>query len=565
MSERVQLLADFLERHGADEKVFFLPADASSRYYGRGGYQGKSCIVMDAPPSPATRTKEFIAIADLLRSHGLAAPEVFVADQDQGFLLLEDLGAESFSDHAATLELYSLAYEAIEALQTRVTEDPEISPAYDTATMKKELLLFRHWYCPAAGLNLPSEVWKKFDSLTDKSLAEIATLPQRFVLRDCHVDNFLYRADQTGLARCGILDFQDGGWGCALYDVTSLVFDARRDVPVEIQEKILCRHAKFLGISVQDYHKHAAFLIMQRALKVLGIFARLNARDGKGQYLAHLERCWQQIMQVAECLPDWFDWLVNHMPIKKPVLSPMLPPDTAMFFAAGQGTRMGALGQNTPKPLLEVAGKSLIKRGQDNMRTHGVSRFIVNAHHHADQVSAHFQDAEDSQVIIETTRLETGGGVRNALPMIKRDVFWVVNGDSLWQGDLEQNHLNDALQKIIAGSEATTYQESGFALLLLIDDAHWQAESAPANFVFSDDSHTILERATGDVGYGYSGVMLLHRGAIFNEPIEYFSLNRVFDDLIDSKRLFGLVVDWDFYHVGTPEALTWANKAFVRG
>ena len=194
----------------------------------------------------------------------------------------------------------------------------------------------------------------------------------------------------------------------------------------------------------------------------------------------------------------------------------MLPPDTAMFFAAGQGTRMGALGQATPKPLLEVVGQSLIKRGVDNMRrTHGVSRFIINAHHHADQVSAHFQDAKDSQVIIDTTRLVTAGGVRNALPMIGRDMFWVVIGDSLWKGHVEQSQINDALRGILQGSEATTYQESGFALLLLVEPSNWQGEEAPADFVFSDDDNSAtLKRAGGDVGYGYSGVMLLHLSLI---------------------------------------------------
>ena len=320
LSNRAELLANFLDHHGAEKKVSWLPADASSRYYGRGRYQGKNCIVMDAPPNAATRTTEFIAISDLLRNHGLAAPEVFAADTEQGFLVLEDLGTELFSDHAASEELYSLAYENIEALQARVTQDPKISSAYGIAAMKKELLLFRHWYCPAAGLTLSSEAWKKFDSLSDQYLAQIAHLPQRFVLRDCHVDNFLYRPEQSDLARCGILDFQDGGWGSALYDVTSLVFDARRDVPTEIQEKILRRHAEFLNVPWQDYQRAAAFLVMQRALKVLGIFTRLNVRDGKGRYLVHLERCWQQIIQVAEVMRDWYNWFGAHIPVKKPTL-----------------------------------------------------------------------------------------------------------------------------------------------------------------------------------------------------------------------------------------------------
>ena len=561
MHDRHHAIVKFLAAHGVDTDVAWLPADASTRRYGRLEYQGRSCVLMDAPPNAATRTTEFIAIAKLLRQSGLSAPEIFADDSDQGLLLLEDLGAELFSVHPTTQALYDLAYGCIEALQARIVENPHIAPAYDSVVMQKELLLFRHWYCPAVGIALSDPAWAQFDALVQQYQAKIAALPQRFVLRDCHVDNFLYRPAESGLAQCGILDFQDGGWGSALYDVTSLVFDARRDVPRAIQVQILRRHADFLGISWYEYQPAAAYLVLQRALKVLGIFTRLNVRDGKGSYLVHLARCWQQVMQSCALLPDWQDWCQGYLPDEMPQPYPMLPPDSAILLAAGKGSRMGVLGQKTPKPLLEVAGTSIIKRGQTNMQKFGVERFVVNAHHHADQVVQHFQHHGATQVLVEAECLETGGGVRNALPLIDRDLFWVMNGDSLWQDLAKQNGIHEAVATILQNNtEIQTYQDCGFALLLLIAPENWQGKDVTADFVLCDDG--TVQRATDSLGYGYSGVMLLHRAAIASEPVEYFSLNRVFDRLIARKRLFGLSVDWRFYHVGTPEALEQANQAF---
>lgn len=561
MTERTELLNRFLQHHGMDTEVAWLPADASSRRYGRVDYQGRNCVLMDAPPNPATRTPEFIAIAGFLREQGLTAPEIYCSDVRHGFIVLEDLGRDLFSSYPASKKLYDLAYRCIEALQARVPEDPKIAPAFDTVVMTQELRLFRDWYIPAAGIVLSDAVWQEFDVLVQKYQAQVAALPQRFVLRDCHVDNFLYRPQQTGLAQCGILDFQDGGWGSALYDVTSLVFDARRDVPEVIQEAILRRHAKFLQVSWRDYAPAAYYLVLQRALKVLGIFTRLNVRDGKGSYLAHLERCWRQIGQSCRDLPDWQAWMSAHLATEKPALYPMLPVDTAMLLAAGQGTRMGALGRTTPKPLLEVAGKSIIKRGEANMRKAGVSRFIVNAHHCSEQVVRHFQGHEDTQVIVEAERLETGGGVRNALGRIKRDLFWVVNGDSLLQGEDLAGQVHDAISNIIRrNAEIVRYADCGFGLLLLVAKADWKGADFKADFTFCADG--VLRRAVDDRGYGYSGVMLLHRAAIASEPIEFFSLNRVFDRLMARQRLFGVVLRGQFYHVGTPEALEQANTVF---
>ena len=136
MTDRATFLAEFL--HDADSNVTWLPADASTRRYGRLQVQNRNCIIMDAPPSPATRTTEFLAIAKLLRQYGLAAPEVYKADTEQGFLLLEDFGTALFSDlldDETTENLYGLAYGCIEALQARITTDPKIAPAYDSAVM----------------------------------------------------------------------------------------------------------------------------------------------------------------------------------------------------------------------------------------------------------------------------------------------------------------------------------------------------------------------------------------------------------------------------------------------
>lgn len=251
-------------------------------------------------------------------------------------------------------------------------------------------------------------------------------------------------------------------------------------------------------------------------------------------------------------------------------MHPVYPVDTAMLLAAGQGCRMGALGKATPKPLLNVAGTSIITRGQQQFRKAGVKRFVINAHHRADQVVAHFATLPDSQVIAETERLETGGGIRHALSAIGRELFWIMNGDSLWNAVDPQSlgQLIFIFHKTIQNIDCKSYHACASAMLLLIPLHNWQGKDGRADFCFVDVSPGVICRATPETpsgdGLGYAGVMLMHRAAIAAERVECFSLNRIFDQLIAGKRLYGVAVDWQFYHVGTPEALEQADGVFLR-
>lgn len=573
--KRTAIIAEFLRKCAIFEMPEWLPADASMRRYGRVSRAGEAAIVMDAPPHPSTKTREYIAISGLLRDLGICAAEIYAADPQRGVLLLQNLGTETFTswleiEPERGEELYTLAYEVLEVLQSKLQKNPEICPDFDGDVLKQELRVFRDWYCPAAGIVLTSQAWQEFDALVEDAHRQLKALPQRFVLRDCHVDNFIFRSDQQGLARCGVLDFQDGGWGCVLYDVTSLLFDARRDVPETLQKRLMQRHANFLHLDWVDYQRMASYLVFQRALKVLGVFVRLNVRDGKGQYIQHLSRCWQHVATALRHLPEWQQWFRDHLPwdyshVEK--FHPAFPVDTAMLLAAGKGTRMGKVARTTPKPLLPIAGKPLIEHTQETLRRQGITRFVVNGHHLSAQIERFFDGDEKTTVVLEEELLETGGGVRHALPWIGREIFWVINGDSLWKNATEKEWLkiSSLFQKISQNIDFKTYHECAAALLLLVPLQNWRGAGGKPDFIFAQNTPHLLRRAGAQntLAYGFSGVRLMNRAALAHMPIEHFSMNSVFDRLIAQNRLFGHVVDWTFFHVGDEAALQLANEHFA--
>ncbi len=315
-AERARRLDAFLARTGwADAAREALPGDASFRRYVRLTGRAGRAMLMDAP-SPED-VGPFERVARHLGGLGLSAPGVVAADGANGFLLLEDLGDDTFAralaagaDEAA---LYALAVDALIALQRHPHATAIDLPRYDFARLvDEEAMLLVDWYLPAVTGAAPAPaVRAEYRQLWRAVLAPILDAPPTLVLRDFHVDN-LMRLDREGVAACGLLDFQDAVLGHPAYDLVSLLEDARRDVPPAVVDSCRARYAAaFPWAHDPAFEAACRALGASRHAKVIGIFTRLDRRDGKPAYLAHIPRVWR-LLEAAlahpalDALARWF-------------------------------------------------------------------------------------------------------------------------------------------------------------------------------------------------------------------------------------------------------------------
>lgn len=327
MADRASLCEAFLEQAGwGDAERRVLADDASFRRYDRlNGRQGRA-VLMDAPP-PQEDTGPFVLIAGLLNRLGLSAPRIFAHDVEAGFMLLEDFGDMTFTRALAAgideERLYSLAVDVLVELHRR-WESPmaerEIAdlPAYDEGRYLQEVLLLTDWYWPVVfGKPCPKDVREQFISAWLAVLPGAELLPPTLVLRDFHVDNLLLLEGREGIAGCGLLDFQDAVLGPRAYDLVSLLEDARRDIDASLAQTMYRRYLLALpDTDAQAFARSYAILGAQRSTKIIGIFTRLMARDGKDQYLRHIPRVWRILegdLKDAVLAPvaSWFE---DHIP-----------------------------------------------------------------------------------------------------------------------------------------------------------------------------------------------------------------------------------------------------------
>ncbi len=268
-------------------------ADASFRRYFRiSSAQGKTYIVMDAPPAHED-TERFLKVADLLKHAGLHSPSVESKNIQDGYLLLEDLGDAiylSLLNQTTADALYKDAIAAIVQMQAKVRTDS--LPAYDRAQLLREMQLYPDWYVSRHRQKqlTPSEqkaLTQAFELILRNNLAQ----PRAFVHRDFHSRNLLLVKQNSP----GIIDFQDAVVGPLTYDLVSLLKDAyiRWEEDQVLDWAIrYWEQARKAGLPVAEefgnFYRDFEWMGLQRHLKVLGIFARLNYRDGKSRYLADL-------------------------------------------------------------------------------------------------------------------------------------------------------------------------------------------------------------------------------------------------------------------------------------
>ena len=267
-------------------------ADASFRRYFRVHVQHETLIAMDAPP-PQEDCTPFVHVAKLMLDAGLHVPKVIAQDLTQGFLLLSDLGDDTYlsqlnADNA--LALYGDATDALIKLQR--ASAPNVLPPYDEALLNREMQLFPDWYIAkhlgiALTANQNAVLRASFDALNANSLAQ----GQVYVHRDYHSRNLMVCQGKSG-HNPGVLDFQDAVYGAITYDLVSLLKDAYIAWDEEQVIDWAVRYwqpAKKAGLPVphdfSEFYRDFEWMGAQRHIKVLGIFARLYHRDGKDGYL----------------------------------------------------------------------------------------------------------------------------------------------------------------------------------------------------------------------------------------------------------------------------------------
>ena len=358
---REDLVCAFLAEAGWDDAVRVpLAGDASTRSYVRlEGARGRA-VLMNAPPAKeepacppnadeAARlalgynavarlagpdTRPFAAISNFLNTNGLSAPKIILANYEHGLLLIEDLGDAVYTriirNGMEEAPLYEAAVDALAAHHQRRAPTHLTAPRggnvplleYDELALCSEVRLLTEWYLPACSERAVSpELEAEYLGLWEETLRFLGPGDDILVLRDYHADNLLWLPEREGIARVGILDFQDGLKGHRAYDLVSLLEDARRDVSPVLAERMVAHYASRVMSTSHDFDLEQfglayALLGLQRNTKILGIFARLWKRDGKPQYPSYMPRVWAHVEHslahpAAANLKAWYD---RHIP-----------------------------------------------------------------------------------------------------------------------------------------------------------------------------------------------------------------------------------------------------------
>lgn len=314
--------AAFLARHGqADAVLTALPSDASPRNYFRVG--GANQMLMEDRTDPVGFAA-FIRLAQHLGRLGLSAPRIFAADPDTGLALIEDFGTATYGNLLEAghdeVALYELAIDALAHLHRHPQATAVTAPDYDMDVFLQEITIFSEWFVPvfAPGVNV-ARFDTAFRALWRTALEPIAEAPKALVLRDFHIDNLMLLQGREGVKACGLLDFQDGVLGAAEYDLMSLLQDARRDLATGLEDAMLARYLAAVPASCgtpTEIMKRYYLLAAQRHTRLVGLFPRLNKRDGKPGYLRFMPRVVQQ-MQTAlndADLPEIADFIDSKLP-----------------------------------------------------------------------------------------------------------------------------------------------------------------------------------------------------------------------------------------------------------
>ena len=289
--KRQQLISEFLTSCGLENSnVKALAQDASFRRYFRIQAGTQTYILMDAPPEHEN-IRLFIKVAQHLISLNLRAPSIHSFDTDNGFILLEDFGDNTFTkllgQNYSEQKLYEIATDCLIELHKHPQATIVDLQPYSNQLLINEALLLTDWYYSnVTGNQIGEPDRTNYIEIWYSIFDNLPKMDTTLVLRDFHVDNLI----KLESGACGLLDFQDAVIGSPAYDLVSLLEDARRNIPAQLQTQMLNRYFSATNADQQSFMRWYRVLGAQRHCKVMGIFTRLSVRDIKHQYLEHLPR-----------------------------------------------------------------------------------------------------------------------------------------------------------------------------------------------------------------------------------------------------------------------------------
>jgi aminoglycoside/choline kinase family phosphotransferase len=325
-----------------------LPGDASTRRYARLKEKTRHALLMDQPQDaetpPASEqagaaerkalgynavarlagadTSRFVAVAEHLGARGLAAPKIHAADHARGYVILEDFGDTLYADVLNNGACEDTLYRAAAEVLAKLHAEPApalLAPGtplyvYDDIALLAETDLLTEWFLPLAlGRKATDAEREEHRALWQAALRKVENDDRVLVHRDFHAQNLLWMPERQGVARVGLIDFQDAVAGSRAYDLISLTEDARRDVSPELAEKTTAHYlAAAQGLDEARFRAEMAVMAAQRNAKIVGIFARLYKRDAKPRYLALLPRVWGHLERdlahpSLAALRTWYD------------------------------------------------------------------------------------------------------------------------------------------------------------------------------------------------------------------------------------------------------------------
>ena len=323
MVSRIDQINNFLKNNQIETKNLIpIKNDASFRKY----FRVDKKILMDADPNLGEDVGSFININHVLREFKLNVPEIFTIDKENGFLLLEDLGENIFSqilNSENEEQLYKQAIEVlIEIYKKDLTKFSNFTflEKYSVEKLQDESQLFIEWYLKKyLKINITDTDIKDFKDIINKIFNNLDTKFEKLVLRDYHVDNLILQKSKLGLKQVGILDFQDAVLGSSSYDLISIIEDVRRPISKDLKNILIKYFIDLTGYDPNQLEKELAFYSVQRNLKILGIFSRLNLRDNKSKYMGYNDNAWKYIESNLNnpTMSDLKVWLKKILPNAK--------------------------------------------------------------------------------------------------------------------------------------------------------------------------------------------------------------------------------------------------------
>jgi aminoglycoside/choline kinase family phosphotransferase len=322
--KRLTHIKRFLSANGfKNAELSPLPGDASFRRYIRVHKGAKKAMLMDAPPQKEN-SRSFLDIATYLYKKGYSTPKILAHNVKTGLLLLEDLGDDIFTPElrklgsAAEKKYYAAAIDVLAAWHKKKLANPKILPLpkYDHELLMREVRLLSDWYLPQVmGKEKAFIAAMEYLDIWLRIIEKAPLLTDSFVHRDYHADNLLWLPKRAGLRRVGLLDFQDGVYGDAAYDMVSLLEDARRDVSPKLANAMIKRYLAATKQDAKRFKTAYAILGAQRNSKIVGIFVRLAARDGKQHYQDYLPRVWAHLENDLQhpALAELKKWMDKHI------------------------------------------------------------------------------------------------------------------------------------------------------------------------------------------------------------------------------------------------------------